>query len=95
MWRCTACARDFTKAGPYAIHMKRKHGRAYQSPVTEPSEEPEQEEREDEEIEEMEPSGSIFSDLLDKSRELRRTAARLDEIANKIERLFKEAEELM
>lgn len=98
MWRCGACARDFSKAGPYAIHMKRKHGRAYQSPVTEPSDEPEQGREEDEDIEEtgsVESTGSVFSDLLDKSRELRRKADRLDEIANKIERLFKEAEELM
>lgn len=92
MHRCEPCARDFTKAGPFSIHMKKKHGKAYQAPVSEASEEPAQADIDDDASEE---TGSMLSNLRDKSRDLRRKADRLEEIVNKIERLFKEADDLV
>lgn len=94
--RCEPCKRDFSKAGPFSIHLKKKHGKVYDAAENGSSEEPDG--RQDESVEEETitiPNGSTIAELRDKSRDLRRKADRLDEIVNKIERLFQEADALV
>lgn len=96
MLRCEVCARDFSKAGPFSIHLRKMHGKSYRpSQAAASDEDDEGREAEEGATSGAESNGSTISELKDKSRELRRKADRLDEIANKIERLLEEADDLV
>lgn len=96
MMRCQTCDRDFTKAGPYSIHMRAIHGKDYAPSIKKTRKSGDSEE--DEQGRGSLPvgsNGSTLSELRDKSRELRRTADRIEEIAQEIEKLSEEAEKLI
>ena len=107
MFKCEYCspARSFSRPGPYAIHLKRTHGKSYSKEEGDDGARARAGVSRRAAADEPPPApsrasqksgGSVtVTDLRAKSADLRRRADRLDEIATSVDLLMKEAEGLL